>query len=49
MKVLNMSEDDREDGSVEVELEISKEEHQLLLEYAVTSLLEKYIEDEKGR
>ena len=47
MKVLEIVE--REDGSADVELEMSKEEVKLLIQYAVVNLLKEAIErEEKG-
>ena len=47
MKVLEIVE--REDGSADVELEMSEEEHKLLIQYAVVNLLKEAIErEEKG-
>lgn len=46
MKITNLVEN--KDGSCDVELEMTKDEHQMLIQYAVTNLLKEYIERMKN-
>jgi len=47
MEVLSIK--DREDGGCDVELTMTDEEQQMLLEYAVVNLLKEHIEREEAK
>ena len=47
MEVLNITE--KEDGSADLEIELTEEEQQILLSYAINNILKEFIEDMENK